>query len=179
MAKGASFSNDPISQMESKLKQASAQVKKQSQIWSANNLFGMVRIKFDAKNATLAAKAIEEGVDYGLSVAQDALREALDLAVSSSVWGWNEGGSRDIVDTGALRDSLTVSRQGKELLIDYSAPYASFVHYGGYIQPYGNASIAAVYIPGRPWVDSVLYGGGPVAQLDLDRIILDSIAAKI
>lgn len=90
---------------------------------------------------------------------------ALDDAMAASVWQ-AIGGTGDIVDSGALRNSLEVSATQGKITIRYEEDYAALVHYGGYITPYGNPSIEKVYIPPRPWVQSVLQGGGPVAPVD-------------
>lgn len=95
---------------------------------------------------------------------------ALTNALKSNVWSW-KGGSRDIYDTGKLASSVTVTAKSDGIDVSYSAPYANIVHNGGYIQPYGNASARPVYLPPRPWVSSVLYGGGPVPQFDFDDFI--------
>ena len=95
------------------------------------------------------------------------------------MWNWSSGGARDIVDTGRLKNSLSVTVSGDEILIYYDAPYASVVHEGGYIRPYGNKKIDAVYLPGRPWVDAVLFGNGPVPSVDLDKVIGDAIDSRI
>lgn len=60
------------------------------------------------------------------------------------------------VDTGALRDSLSLSFQGSNIDITYNVEYAGLIHYGGYITPYGNPNARPVYIAGRPWVDNTL-----------------------
>lgn len=93
------------------------------------------------------------------------LTEALNESLEAS-WGW-DGGARDIINTGELRDSLniTVDPEGK-IDINYSSPYAPLIHYGGYIMPYGNDRIEKVFIPGRPWITAVLEGGGPVEPFD-------------
>ena len=84
-------------------------------------------------------------------------------------WAWEGGAGRDIIDTGELRDSLsiTIGSDG-QFEINYSSPYAKLVHYGGYIMPYGNNRIEKVFIPGRPWIQAVLEGGGPVPQFDFE-----------
>ena len=92
---------------------------------------------------------------------------ALKEALKSSVWGWH-GGSRDIYDTGALANSGKVIISGNDINVVYTAPYAQIVHNGGYIHPYGNTKIRPVYLPGRPWIQSVLYGNGPVPQFDFE-----------
>lgn len=103
---------------------------------------------------------------------QDIALEAnrlLPMAMRNSAWGFT-GGRRDIVDTGVLMQSMDVKMTSAGLQISYSEPYAALVHYGGYIQPYGNRNAELVYLPGRPWVDAVLTGNGPVESIDYDAI---------
>lgn len=104
--------------------------------------------------------------ELAIQYIREALESALDDAMRSNIW---EGGS-DIVDTGELMDSLQVTIQGDTLTMDYTADYASFVHYGGYVMPYGNRSIEKVYIPGRPWVDAVIQGYGGLQPVDFVEI---------
>lgn len=96
----------------------------------------------------------------------DDLELKLDAAMASTLWG--ELG--DIVDSGDLRDSLSVIIQGDSVEISYDSPYANLVHYGGYVAPYGNKSIDKVYIPARPWVEAVFTGNGPVDPIDVPTI---------
>ena len=98
-----------------------------------------------------------------LRIAVD-LKLELDGALRSSVWR-TPGGVSDIYDTGELLASGRVTVGSDGVTVSYDAPYAALVHYGGYINPYGNTS-ARVYLPPRPWVDSVLNGGGPVPAFD-------------
>lgn len=97
------------------------------------------------------------------------LGKALDAAMDASVWRWRDG-SRDIIDTGELKSSLSIISNSKGLTIDYGAAYAALVHYGGYIIPYGDPKNKPVYLPPRPWVQSVIFGGGPVDQFDFEAI---------
>lgn len=102
-----------------------------------------------------------------LAVAND-LEDALNSSMNSAVWDWN-GDTRDIVDTGQLRDSLNlVLDSDGDIHILYNQDYAAIVHYGGYFNPYGNPKVS-LYYPGRPWVDSVLFGGGPVSQFNIEE----------
>lgn len=82
------------------------------------------------------------------------LNEDLKAMLKAS-WGWSTG-ARDIVETGALMASGGAALVGDSIEIGYAAAYANLVHNGGYVQPYGNANVSAVYIPGRPWVAAVL-----------------------
>lgn len=108
------------------------------------------------------------------------LGAALDSAMAASTWSWPSG-SRDIIDTGALRSSRSIKKAGNGFTIVYNQPYAAIVHYGGYIQPYGNPKAAKFYFPPRPWVDSVLNGGGQVPQFDFEsafRKAFDEVTQK-
>jgi hypothetical protein len=108
-------------------------------------------------------------------VAMD-LKTALDTAMASGVWR-TPAGSDDIIDTGALMDSGEVIVTANGIQIVYTAPYAALVHYGGYIAPYGNQQ-ARVYLPPRPWVESVLFGTGPVQQFDFESYYRREIEAE-
>lgn len=118
-----------------------------------------VRAKFKKANA------------YALELLKAELTTRLDAAMSYS---WGEMG--DIIDTGELRDSLQIVISGIRIDINYNSPYANLIHYGGYVQPYGNLNIDKVYIPGRPWVTSVLSGEGPGGPIDLRGIYQEALA---
>jgi len=108
----------------------------------------------------------EEMVQKKLDKVAMQLKGALDAALEAPVWAWNSG-TRDIVDTGALKGTGVVVVRPLELQVYYTAPYAMLVHNGGYIQPYGNPRARPIYLPPRPWIKSVLYGGGPVPRFDI------------
>lgn len=108
----------------------------------------------------------EEMVQKKLDAVAGQLKLALDAALEAPVWAWNDG-VRDIVDTGKLKSSGVVVVRPLELEVYYTAPYAMLVHNGGYIQPYGNPNARPLYLPPRPWIRSVLYGGGPVPRFDM------------
>lgn len=97
----------------------------------------------------------------------ELLRTALNEAMESPVWDWKSD-TRDIIDTGALRDSLNLYTDSDgDIHIMYGEDYAGIVHYGGYFHPYGNKLIKQYY-PGRPWVTAVLEGDGPVDKFDFE-----------
>lgn len=134
--------------------------------------------EFGVKLSGIAAADILNGIEKGIQQANEIiatkLSDALDEAMMSAVWSWNKG-SRDIVDTGELMRSKNITVDGNRINISYNVPYAGLVHYGGYIAPYGNRSIEKVYIPARPWVDSVVLGGGPTPQFDFEKIYTEAI----
>lgn len=103
------------------------------------------------------------------------LRTALDDAMQSNVWGGNE--DSNLVDTGNLRDSLQINVTSNGVTIDYTAEYAALIHYGGYILPYGNPVATRVYLEGRPWIDSVLYGNGPIPAYDFEELFNRSVSS--
>lgn len=111
-------------------------------------------------------RAAKEIHSRALVFLSEELELALGIAMESNVWGW-EYGDGDIYDTGALRDSGRVVVSGNSLQIFYGEEYAAIVHYGGYISPYGNPNVT-IYMPGRPWIQAVILGGGPVPQFDME-----------
>lgn len=114
-------------------------------------------------------------VSGAIAVVADKLavevKAALSVAIRSSVWAWKDG-IRNIYDTGELERSVDVQVTNNGITVAYGAPYANLVHNGGYVRyPYGNRNARPVYMPPRPWVASVLYGGGPVPQFDFNGFI--------
>ena len=142
------------------------------------DLPGKLEITADFREVSGAAADLDMATREARQELVIALDNALTVALTSSSWGWSDG-SRDIVDSGALLNSQSVSIAGESIVIDYGVPYARFVHDGGYIQPYGNPNAEAVYIPGRPWIDAVLYGNGPVPGVDLDEEIRQAILRRL
>lgn len=140
---------------------------------------GGIPIEWDIKLAGNAAADILTGMEEGVKIANEIiaqkLGEALDAAIDSAVWKWRDGGPRDIYDTGKLKASRNISINSNKIVITYDVPYAGIVHFGGYILPYGNPNAKKVYLPARPWIDSVVIGGGPVPKFDFESIYVQAI----
>jgi phage gpG-like protein len=102
------------------------------------------------------------------------LGEALDAAMKSSIWAW-ENGTRDIIDTGKLMSSRKIIMNGNTIEISYDVPYFGIVHFGGYIVPYGNVNAQKVYVPARPWITSTLEGNGPIQQFDFGKAYQEAL----
>lgn len=117
-------------------------------------------------NDQAGREALKEAIDTTIQRTAAELKLKLNEAMSSNLWG--EMG--DIIDSGDLRDSLNVAINGDTVEISYDSPYANLAHYGGYVAPYGNVNINKVYIPGRPWVEAVFAGNGPVDPIDVTEI---------
>lgn len=114
-------------------------------------------------------KQVQKAHTRACRLMADEFGRALDDAMESPVWDW-KGDKRDIVDTGRLKESkkIIVDSDG-DIHVLYNTKYAALVHYGGYFHPYGNEN-AKVYYPGRPWVTSLIKGGGPVEQFNFGRV---------
>ncbi len=115
------------------------------------------------------SKALSKGTQKASAYVEKNLKIALDKAMTS-MWTWTEG-SRDIIDTGKLKNSLkltAVFNQTKvSWQIQYRTPYAAFVHYGGVIKPYGNKNARDVLIPARPWVQAIMEGSHGQPKFDI------------
>ncbi len=103
------------------------------------------------------------------------LIDTLDAAMASSIWQ-TIGGTGDIVDSGELKNSLEVRAERGKITIQYKEDYAMLVHHGGYIAPYGNLNVEKIYLPPRPWVHSVLYGGVPVTPVDFPAVYREALS---
>lgn len=115
-------------------------------------------------------KALSKGAQKGSTYVSASLKKALNTSIDSD-WAWIGGTARDIVDTGTLKNSLEiVTKFGQTKVgfqINYKAPYASYVHYGAVIQPYGNKNAASVVLPARPWISAVLEGTHGQPKFDM------------
>ena len=151
-------------------------------------------IKTDSKKERQQAMAaLVKGVQAAAGRIQSYLPTLLNNALEASVWDWPRdtvrsngsiaGRTRDIVDTGKLKDSLKVStkflKTKTTFSITYTAPYAALVHEGGYIRPYGDPRRDTVYLPGRPWVSAVLDGGvSGIESIDMQSEFLVGVPGK-
>lgn len=142
-------------------------------ITGSARLNGLLNIRVKRIPEAEILGAFKTAINRANSRIQVDLKAALDEALRSSVWPTNNGVS-DIYDTGELLSSGSIEISQSGITIAYDAPYAALVHYGGYIYPYGNTS-TKVYLPPRPWVESVLNGGGPVPEFDFLKYYKEEI----
>lgn len=111
------------------------------------------------------------------------LKAALDASMESPSWDW-KGESRDIIDTGALKNSGTVTYNSSidQIEIKYDEEYAAIVHYGGFVTSGYNLSTRIAY-PARPWISAVLEGGYGVPRFNIEKVyseyFLDILVAEI
>jgi hypothetical protein len=77
--------------------------------------------------------------------------------VRSGEGGFTVGSPRNLIDTGNLRQTGSYQMTGPyQATFRWSANYATAVHEGAYIYPWGNRDADRVYLPPRPWTRAVL-----------------------
>lgn len=136
----------------------------------------ILRIKVRKVPEAEILAAFERAINRASARIAVDLKIALDDAIRSPVWTTLQG-TADIYDTGELMQSGSVTVRRDGVTIAYDAPYAAIVHYGGYVSPFGTAA-SKIYLPPRPWVESVLNGGGPVEAFDFAKYYQQEIEAE-
>jgi hypothetical protein len=153
----------------------SLKIPKTTRFSASTSLGAMLQAKISSISSADFEARLQAAISRASQRIATDLKQALDDALKSNVWS-TRGGAADIYETGELLASGSVSTDKSGLTIAYDAPYAALVHFGGYVHPYGNIR-AKVYLPPRPWVRSVLSGGGPVPQFDFQQYYTQEIAA--
>lgn len=151
-------------------------------------------IKKSGTDTKLAKKAITTGCLRASNTVEAELPSALTRALESNVWGpFNPkqpyarkngeivgSGNRDIIDTGRLHDSLSITTKflttKTQTVIKYNSPYAQITHEGGAITPYGNPLNGTVVLPARPWIRDTLSGEGAVPHYNYRQVYQNEIS---
>ena len=151
----------------------------------AIKLGSTARINFRARLSSSGdglrrARKLKEALGRAPNEFAIILDRILREAINAGIWRLRNGGAGDIIDSGRLLGSQRVTSNGSSIQISYGVPYAALIHYGGYIVPYGDKRQRPIYIPGRPWVATVLgsqFGGYDINQIYIDIIkrIISSI----
>ena len=103
------------------------------------------RKQFDQGNIRL-----QQAVARATKALTDRLSAEYTKEISSEKWNWVDGSVRDIVDTGRLRASQTVSRvTDTKYQFSWPVEYATQVHEGTKLKNGGEW-------PARPWTRSAL-----------------------
>ena len=108
-----------------------------------------------------------QACETAASVGFAELNARFQATIGSKVWEWPRetvrvngkavGSPRTIVDTSALRQSNLFTMLGPLTAeFRWSTNYASFVHEGAMIFPWGNTKAKRVFTPPRPWTSAVL-----------------------
>ena len=110
------------------------------------------------------------------SIVFPELNAAFMAAIGAEVWKWPRqtvrsgsyrkdgtrtegiivGSPRNIVDLGTLRASGYYTVSGTLGTFKWPVSYATAVHYGARIHPWGNKRAKLVDLPARPWTSAVL-----------------------
>lgn len=119
-------------------------------------------VRFDVPLARQAEKAAETAAKVVFTEMNGRFQDA----IGSRVWSWPRetvrsngrtvGTPRTIVDTGLLRQSNVFGVSRFDATFRWTVNYASFVHEGANIYPWGNRNAARVNLPPRPWTSAVL-----------------------
>lgn len=139
---------------------------------ATGRLDGILTLKIKDLNEGEILQKFETAINRASGMIAIDLKSALDDAMRLPIW---DGG--DIIDTGELLSSGIVTFDNSGIKISYNSPYAAIVHYGGYIHPYGNRSVT-VYMPPRPWLESVLFGGAGLQPFNFARYYEQEIAKE-
>ena len=135
----------------------------------------MTRSRFTVKMRVDIPGAARKAMDQAAKVVFAEMFAEMQDAMGSKAWAWPRdtirsngqpvGSPRNIVDTGLLRASgVAFSPTARAAKVGRTGSYASFVHSGAWIFPYGNKNRQRVYIPGRPWTTAVT-GETPIAGI--------------
>jgi hypothetical protein len=140
-------------------------------------------IKVDVDTGNLAALA-EQAAERATEIVMGELFSAFQQSFTANAWSWprdlptrklrgatvgekaasyrrGEGitppNPRNVIDTGSLRQSGSYRMASRfEANFTWSANYATAVHEGARIYPWGNRRAARVTLPARPWTRAVL-----------------------
>lgn len=122
--------------------------------------------RFTVKFNVPLARAAEQASIKASKIVFSELNGRFQDAIGTKAWEWprptvrSDGkevtSPRNIVDTGSLRQSNTFGIERYEAVFRWTANYASFVHEGAMIFPYGDKRRKRVWTPPRPWTSAVL-----------------------
>lgn len=106
---------------------------------------------------------------FTMNIICNDLMAELDNAMEATVWPWYND-TRDIIDTRELQESgrCEFDPTTNSIVVSYDADYAEIVHFGGVISSPVAPGVDIIY-PARPWVEAVVYGGGPVPRFDFQK----------
>jgi hypothetical protein len=122
-----------------------------------------IRATVDTGNLT---KLAEQAAQRATEIVMGELFGAFQQSFTAQAWTWpretkrtvgTAGSPRNIIDTGSLRQSGYYKMTGPyQATFTWSANYATAVHEGALIFPWGNRDASRVQLPARPWTRAVL-----------------------
>lgn len=123
-----------------------------------------VRVTVTTGNLRLKA---EQAARRASEIVMKELYAAFQQSFTAKAWEWPRqtvrsngstvGSPRNLIDIGNLRQSGSYQMTGPhQATFRWSANYATAVHEGAHIFPWGNRDATRVYLPPRPWTRAVL-----------------------
>lgn len=122
--------------------------------------------RFTVKFNVPLTRRAEQAAQTAAKVVFTEMNGRFQAAIGAKVWQWprqtvrsngrSVGSPRTIVDTGLLRQSNSFGVSNYQAVFRWTTNYASFVHEGATIRPYGNPKAQLVNLPPRPWTSAVL-----------------------
>jgi hypothetical protein len=108
----------------------------------------------------------EQAAQRATEIVMGELFAAFQQSFTAQAWDWPRttqrtvgtvGSPRNLIDTGSLRQSGSFQKSGPyQATFKWSANYATAVHEGALIYPWGNRNAQRVQLPARPWTRAVL-----------------------
>jgi hypothetical protein len=122
-------------------------------------------IRVTVRSGNLQARA-KDAARRASEIVMGELFAAFQQSFTAKAWPWPRqtqrtvgtvGSPRNLIDVGNLRQSGTYQMSGPyQATFKWSANYATAVHEGANIYPWGNRNAQRVYLPPRPWTRAVL-----------------------
>jgi hypothetical protein len=122
-----------------------------------------VRVEIQSGDLQLRA---EQAAQRATELVMGELYAAFQQSFTKNVWSWprqtqrtvgTAGSPRNLIDVGNLRQSGSWQMNGPfQATFTWSANYATAVHEGAMIYPWGNRNARRVQLPARPWTRAVL-----------------------
>jgi hypothetical protein len=139
-----------------------------------------VRVTVESGNL---AKLAEQAAQRATEIVMGELYGAFQQSFTAQAWAWpretkrtvgTAGSPRNIIDTGSLRQSGSYQMSGPfQATFKWSANYATAVHEGAMIYPWGNRNAQRVQLPPRPWTRAVL------GQENVSGIVTYNVADRL
>lgn len=164
-------------------------------------------IKVRVDSGGLARRA-EQAAERAVAIVMGELFAAFQQSFTAKAWDWprdlptrklsgatlaekirsyragegvSGGSPRNLIDFGNLRQTGSFQMRGKyQARFTWSADYATAVHEGASIYPWGNRQARRVILPARPWTRAVLGQEqvGAIKPFPFDKRLKDVWMAK-
>jgi len=133
-----------------------------------------MKVRVRLQNSGATRRRAEKAAERAVEIVMGELSAAFQQSFDEVAWSWPREtkrvngevvtSPRNIIDTRTLKDSHRWKMTGRfQATFYWSAEYATAVHEGAYIVPWGRKNEAGfigpqrrVYLPPRPWTGAVM-----------------------